>query len=118
MDFMQRAFIVGILLAVIPRTGIKIVSKRMSTIGDALSHSSLAGVAAGLLLGINPVLGRGVLCIIRSAEYRGDPEKLPRYSEMAIAIVMSAGIGLAGVLSGFVKTLLISTVSCSGASCL
>ena len=29
--------------------------------------------------------------------------KLPRYSEMSIAIVMSAGVGLAGVLSGFVK---------------
>ena len=29
--------------------------------------------------------------------------RLPRYSENAIAIVMSAGIGLAGVLSGFVK---------------
>ncbi len=63
--FMQRAFIVGILLAVItPCIGITIVLKRMSMIGDALSHSSLAGVAAGLLLGINPVLGAGVLCII------------------------------------------------------
>lgn len=29
--------------------------------------------------------------------------KLPRYSELAIAVIMSAGIGLAGVLSGFVK---------------
>ena len=56
--FMQRAFIVGILLAVItPCIGITIVLKRMSMIGDALSHASLAGVALGLLLGINPVLG-------------------------------------------------------------
>ena len=43
--FMQRAFLVGILLAVItPCIGITIVLKRMSMIGDALSHSSLAGV--------------------------------------------------------------------------
>ena len=49
--FMQRAFIVGILLAVItPCIGITIVLKRMSMIGDALSHASLAGVALGLLL--------------------------------------------------------------------
>ena len=41
--FMQRAFLVGILLAVItPCIGITIVLKRMSMIGDALSHSSLA----------------------------------------------------------------------------
>ena len=30
--------------------------------------------------------------------------KLPKYAEMAIAIVMSAGVGLAGVLSGFVRS--------------
>ena len=48
--FMQRAFIVGILLAVItPCIGITIVLKRMSMIGDALSHASLAGVALGFL---------------------------------------------------------------------
>ena len=62
--FMQRAFLVGILLAVVtPCIGITIVLKRMSMIGDALSHASLAGVALGLLLGINPVLGAGAVCI-------------------------------------------------------
>ena len=61
---MQRAFLVGILLAlIIPCVGIVIVLKRLSTIGDALSHTSLAGVAAGLLFNINPVLGgHGSLC--------------------------------------------------------
>ena len=50
--FMQRAFIVGILLAaVIPCIGIVVVCKRLSMIGDALSHTSLAGVAIGLILG-------------------------------------------------------------------
>ena len=54
--FMQRAFIVGILLAiVIPCIGIVVVLKRLSMIGDALSHASLAGVAGGLLIGMNPV---------------------------------------------------------------
>ena len=77
--FMQRAFIVGILLAaIIPCIGLVIVCKRLSMIGDALSHTSLAGVAAGLLLGLNPVLTAAAACV-------------------------SAGIGLAGVLSGFIK---------------
>mgnify|MGYP001321557805 CR=1 FL=1 len=96
--FMQRAFVVGILLAaVVPCVGMVVVCKRLSMIGDALSHTSLAGVAAGLLLGVNPVAGAasfGIEAIRR---------KLPRYSEMSISIIMSAGIGLAGVLSGFVK---------------
>lgn len=102
--FMQRAFLVGILLAIItPCIGITIVLKRMSMIGDALSHASLAGVALGLLLGINPVLGAGATCIVAALGIEAIRKKIPRYSEMAISVVMSAGIGLAGVLSGFVQ---------------
>jgi zinc transport system permease protein len=45
--YMQRAFAVGILVAIItPMIGMIVVTKRLSMIGDALSHSSLAGVAA------------------------------------------------------------------------
>lgn len=103
-SFMHRAFIVGILLAaVIPCIGIVIVMKRLSMIGDALSHTSLAGVAAGLILGMNPVAAAAAACVIASLGIEGIRRKLPRFSEMSIAIIMSAGIGLAGVLSGFVK---------------
>ena len=99
--FMQRAFVVGILLAaVVPCVGMVVVCKRLSMIGDALSHTSLAGVAAGLLLGVNPVAGA---CVAASFGIEAIRRKLPRYSEMSISIIMSAGIGLAGVLSGFVK---------------
>ena len=102
--FMQRAFVVGILLAaVIPCIGIVIVFKRLSMIGDALSHTSLAGVAAGLLLGVNPVATAAAACIIAALGIELIRKRLPRYSEMSIAIMMSAGVGLAGVLSGFVK---------------
>ena len=102
--FMQRAFLVGILLAVItPCIGITIVLKRMSMIGDALSHSSLAGVVLGLILGINPVAGAVAVCIVAALGIEAIRKKIPRYSEVAISIVMSAGIGLAGVLSGFVE---------------
>lgn len=102
--FMQRAFIVGILLAaVIPCIGIVIVFKRLSMIGDALSHTSLAGVAAGLLLGLNPVATAAAFCILAALGIELIRKKMPRYAELSIAIMMSAGVGLAGVLSGFVK---------------
>lgn len=101
--FMQRAFVVGILLAaVIPCIGIVIVLKRLSMIGDALSHTSLAGVAAGLILGMNPVSSAAAACVAASLGIELIRRKMPRYSEMSIAIIMSAGVGLAGVLSGFV----------------
>lgn len=103
-EFMQRAFIVGILIAVIiPCIGIVVVLKRLSMIGDALSHTSLAGVAAGLILGINPILGAVVTCVAAALGIEAIRKKIPKFSEMSIAIIMSAGVGLAGVLSGFVK---------------
>ena len=98
--FMQRAFLVGILLAlIIPCVGIVIVLKRLSMIGDALSHTSLAGVAAGLLFNINPVLGATAACVAAAFGIEAIRKKLPRYAEMSIAIILSAGVGLRSAAS-------------------
>lgn len=102
--FMQRAFGVGMLLAVIvPCIGMVVVLRRQSMIGDALSHTSLAGVAIGLIFGFNPVLGAVAACIAAALGIEAIRKKLPGHAELSIAIIMSAGISLAGVLSGFVK---------------
>lgn len=103
-DFMRKAFVVGILLAIIiPCIGLIVVLRRLSMTGDALSHMSLAGVAFGLIIGINPVLGATFACIAAAFGIELIRKKFKRYSEMAIAIIMSTGVGLAGVLSGFVS---------------
>lgn len=103
-DFMRKAFIAGILLAVvIPCIGVIIVLKRLSMIGDALAHTSLAGVAAGLLMGVNPVVGAIVTSMVSALGIEAIRKKIPKYAELSIAITMSAGVGLAGVLSGFVS---------------
>lgn len=102
--FMQRAFLVGILLAIIiPLIGVIVVLKRLSMIGDALSHTSLAGVALGLLLGINPIVGAVVVCVIAAFSIEAIRRRLPKYAEISISIIMSVGIGLASVLSGFLE---------------
>lgn len=101
-EFMQKAFIVGILLSIIiPMVGSIIVLKRLSMIGDALSHSSLAGVSAGLALGINPVLGAIISSIIATLSIEYIRKKIPKYSEVSIAIVMSTAVGLAALFSSF-----------------
>jgi len=103
-SFMQKAFIVGILLSIIIAClGTVVVHKRLSLIGSALSHSSLAGVAIGLLLGFNPILGAVGICVLSALCIEAIRKKLPAFSELAVAITLSVGIGLAGVLSGFVK---------------
>ncbi len=103
--FMQRAFIVGILLAIIiPLIGVIVVQKRMSMIGDALSHTSLAGVALGLLLGINPVAGAVAACMLAAFSIEFIRKRIPKYAEISISIIMSVGIGMASILSGFVAS--------------
>ena len=102
--FMRRAFAVGLLLGVImPCIGVMIVLKRLSMLGDALSHTSLAGVAAGLLLDIDPVLGATAACVAAAFGIEVIRKKIPQYAELSIAVMLSAGVGLAGVLSGFVR---------------
>lgn len=100
-SFMQRAFVVGVMLALImPCIGMTIVLKRMSMIGDALSHASLSGVALGLIFGFNPLWGATAVCILAAVAIELIRRRLKRYAELAIAIIMSAGIGMAAVLSG------------------
>ncbi len=103
-DFMIKAFIVGILIAIItPCIGVIVVLKRLSMIGDSLSHTSLAGVAAGLAFGINPILGAITFSIVSAFGIEKIRKSFPKYAEIAIAVIMSTGIGLAGIFSGFVK---------------
>lgn len=100
--FMTRAFIAGIVLGlVVPLVGVVVVLKRLSMVGDALSHASLAGVAAGLIGGINPVAGAMTACMVSAIAVEGVRRRFEGHADLAIAVVMAAGVDLAGVLSGF-----------------
>jgi zinc transport system permease protein len=103
-DFMRKAFLMGGLVAIIaPCIGIFVLLKRLSMIGHSLSHTSLAGVAIGLIIGVNPVLGATVFSVITVLSIEKIRKTFSDYSEIAIAVITSAGIGLAAVLSGFIK---------------
>lgn len=99
---MIRAFVAGIVLgAAIPLVGVVVVLKRLSMVGDALSHTSLAGVAAGLIGGVNPVAGATAACVAAALAIEGIRRRFEGHADLAIAVVMATGVGLAGVLSGF-----------------
>ena len=100
--FMQRAFLAGCILGVaIPLIGVVVVFKRLSMMGDALSHTSLAGVAGGLIAGIDPVAGAMVACLGAAGVIEVIRQRFAGHAELAIAVVMSCGVGLAGVLVSF-----------------
>lgn len=103
-SFMIRAFISAALIALsAPCIGLPIVLKRFSAIGDASSHSALGGIAFGLLIGINPILGAVLFSIAAVLSIEALRKKFGTYSEIATVVIMSAGIGLTAVLSGFIK---------------
>ncbi|NCA97441.1 MAG: metal ABC transporter permease, partial [Bacteroidia bacterium] len=98
--FMQRAFIVGIALAIIiPLIGLIMVLKKSSMIGDTLAHTSLAGVAAGLLMGYNPIVGAIVACVIAVFAIEAIQKKLPKNRDLGMAVVLTIGVSVAGILS-------------------
>ena len=103
--FMRKALLVGIVLAVaLPLIGMSVVLRRSSMTGDALAHCSLAGVAAGLVAGIDPVAGALVACVIAALSIESIRRRFPRYADLSIAVVSAIGAGLAGVLSSFSST--------------
>lgn len=102
--FIQRAFLVGMLISVItPLIGNTIVLKRLSAIGDALSHASLAGVAVGLFASINPIGCAVVFSCLAALAIEYFRRFFPRYSEISTAVVLSVGVGLAAVFSSLVN---------------
>ena len=104
-DFMVLAFLVGTLVAlVVPFIGSIMVFKRMSMIGEALSHISLAGVIMGLILNIDPIIGAIVMTLFATLSMEFIRKRLRGYDELALTIITSVGIGLSGILLGFSNT--------------
>lgn len=102
-EFLQNAFLTGILIGILaPLLGVFIVVRRLSLIADALSHVTLAGIAASLLLeksfpvltGLNPLYLGMVFSVGGSLFIEKLREVYKHYQELAIPIIMSSGIGL------------------------
>ncbi|MCI2110799.1 MAG: metal ABC transporter permease [Bacilli bacterium] len=101
-SFMRLAFAVGILLAIaIPLVGSTAVFKRLSMAGDALAHTSLAGVAIGLAAGTNPLYVAVIACVVAFLIIELIRKKFQKFSELGVAVVLSAGVAIAGVMTSF-----------------
>ncbi|SFE93662.1 zinc transport system permease protein [Paenibacillus algorifonticola] len=98
-EFFQRALIGGLLIGVTaPLMGIFLVLRRLSMIGDTLSHVSIAGVALGFLIGVYPVAVGLVFAVAASFAIEKLRKAYKSYAELSIAIIMSGGVALASIL--------------------
>ena len=98
-SFIWRGIEAGLIIATIaPLIGIFLVLRRYSLIADTLSHVSLAGVAIGLILQINPILTALISSITASFFIEKLRMSKKVYSESALSIFLSGSLALAIVL--------------------
>jgi zinc transport system permease protein len=102
-EFLQNAFLTGIIIGIIaPLIGVFVVVRRLSLIADALSHVTLAGIAASLLLEkkflpvgtLNPIYMGMFFSVTGSLLIEKLRSVYKHYEELAIPIIMSGGVGL------------------------
>lgn len=100
-SFAIRALEAGLLIgAVAPLIGMFLVLRRYALIADTLAHVSLAGVAVGLLLGVNPLWSALGVSTISSVAIERLRLSKKVYGETALSLFLSGGLALAVVLIG------------------
>lgn len=68
LPFMQRAIIVGVCVSIAAALlGIYVTLRNLSFYADTISHSALAGIALGLLLGFTPLVSAMIFCALFGA---------------------------------------------------
>jgi zinc transport system permease protein len=92
-EFMRLAFGVGAIVGVLaPAVGFFLVQRRLSLIGDGIGHVAFAGVAAGYLLGISPVLTALVASIAGAIGIEWLRSRRHAAGDQALALVFYTGI--------------------------
>lgn len=98
-DFMQRAFIAGIIIAILASvSGTFIVLKRYSMMSETLAHSALVGVAVGLVAGYNPLWMAVVVAIFSAWLIEYLRSNFSLYSDAVLAIMLSGTLAVAVII--------------------
>ena len=98
-DFVTRGLIAGLVIAIVaPAIGTFLVLKRYSLIADTLSHVSLAGIAIGLILKIDPILTAIGATAISSVLIDKLRFSKKIYGESALSLFLSGSLAIAVIL--------------------
>jgi len=94
LDFMQNAYLVGTVVAIVAASvGFFVVLRGLAFAGHAMSHVSFAGATGALLLGIDPLFGLLTFTLLAAAVMGGLGERV-RGRDVAIGIVLSFSLAL------------------------
>ena len=93
--FIQRAFIISIIIAILSSIlSIFIVLKKISLIGDGLSHTAFGGLALGYYLSVFPLWIAGITVVLGSIGINKALRSTKISGDAAVAVFLQ--LGLAG----------------------
>jgi zinc transport system permease protein len=99
-EFMRLAFATGAVIGLLaPAVGFFLVQRNMSLIGDGVGHTAFAGVAAGYLLGVSPVLTALVAAVAGAVGIEWLRSRHRAAGDQALALLFYTGIALGVVLA-------------------
>ncbi|GAB7388571.1 metal ABC transporter permease [Bacillaceae bacterium] len=105
--FARRALAAGLIVGlIIPLLGVFVVARRLSVVGEALSHMSFSGIAFGVFAGslvpflqpVSPPLYGMIFAVLGAFLIEGLRRIYRHFSELAIPLVLSFSMGSAVVL--------------------
>ena len=97
---MRLAFGAGAVVGLLaPAVGFFLVQRRMSLIGDGVGHAAFAGVAAGYLLGVSPVLTALVASVGGAVGVEWLRVRRRTAGDQALALLFYTGIAAGVVLA-------------------
>jgi len=98
-EFMRLAFAVGAVVGVLaPAVGFFLVQRQQSLVGDGIGHVAFAGVAAGYLLDISPLLAALVASVLGAITIEWLRSRRGAAGDQALALVFYTGLALGVVL--------------------
>lgn len=99
LEFMRLAFAAGAVVGVLaPAVGFFLVERRQALIGDGLGHVAFAGVAAGILLDVSPVVVALAFAVLGAIVVELLRSRAGTAGDQALALVFYVGIALGVVL--------------------
>jgi len=98
-EFMQRAFVAGILIAILASiSGGFIVLKRYSMISETLAHAALVGVAVALVSSYNPLWIAVIVSIFAAWTIEFLRSSFALYSDAVLSILLSGSLAIAVII--------------------
>ena len=99
-EFMRLAFATGAVVGLLaPAVGFFLVQRNMSLIGDGIGHTAFAGVAAGYLLGVSPVLAALVASVAGAVGVEWLRSRRQAAGDQALALLFYTWIAAGVVLA-------------------